>query len=198
MYKSFFALAKSEREDKDFRIIIVDRDSPVTIVAPHGGKIEPGTSDIACALAGEEFSFYAFEGMKKTANYEMLHITSNLFDEPQCVRMVGRSKIVVTVHGCKDHTLLVRVGGREEKLKSLITEALRQVRIRAEAGAPGQAGANGNNICNRGFPEREYNLKLVPDCVEKCSVCLEEKVKKEKRSLMILIKPLEMCCSVRT
>ena len=35
---------------------------------PHGGGIEPGTSEVADAIAGEEFSFYAFEGLKSSDN----------------------------------------------------------------------------------------------------------------------------------
>ena len=160
MYQSFFTLAKSEQEGKDFRIILVQRDSAITIVAPHGGKIEPGTSQIAEALAGSDFSFYVFEGTKEALNFETLHITSDRFDEPQCVRLVGRSKMVVTVHGCKERDLVIRVGGRDEMLKSLITERLRRIRVRAEAGAPGQAGAHANNICNRGLSGKGIQLEI--------------------------------------
>jgi phage replication-related protein YjqB (UPF0714/DUF867 family) len=31
-------------------------------VAPHSGGIEPGTSEVADAVASDEFGFYAIEG----------------------------------------------------------------------------------------------------------------------------------------
>jgi len=34
-------------------------------MAPHGGGIEPGTIDIADAIARSEYTFYAFQGIKK-------------------------------------------------------------------------------------------------------------------------------------
>jgi phage replication-related protein YjqB (UPF0714/DUF867 family) len=53
----------------------------VAVIAPHGGGIEPGTSELATAIAGDDFSLYLFEGLKSAGNGE-LHITSTNFDEP--------------------------------------------------------------------------------------------------------------------
>jgi phage replication-related protein YjqB (UPF0714/DUF867 family) len=44
------------------------------VIAPDGGSIEPGTSEIALKIAGLDFSFYAFEGRRKQHN-NCLHIT---------------------------------------------------------------------------------------------------------------------------
>jgi phage replication-related protein YjqB (UPF0714/DUF867 family) len=41
-YRSFAELSAHERLGKDYTIDFVERDSPVAIIAPHGGKIEPG------------------------------------------------------------------------------------------------------------------------------------------------------------
>lgn len=62
-YTSFVDLAANERPDIDYRIRVVDRGSEIGILAPHGGWIEPGTSEIAEAIAGSEFSFYVFESL---------------------------------------------------------------------------------------------------------------------------------------
>lgn len=43
--------------------------------APHGGGIEPGTSEIADAIGGERGSFYTFGGLKSSGTAD-LHITS--------------------------------------------------------------------------------------------------------------------------
>jgi phage replication-related protein YjqB (UPF0714/DUF867 family) len=40
----------------------------LAVVALHGGGIEPGSSEIANDIAGEESSFYAFEGLKAPDN----------------------------------------------------------------------------------------------------------------------------------
>ena len=46
VYRNFTQLSESEREDIDFRIYAVKREgSSTVIVAPHGGAIEPGTSE---------------------------------------------------------------------------------------------------------------------------------------------------------
>ena len=73
-YNSFPELAKSTEQDRDFRVRLQNRPGSTVVIAPHGGGIEPGTSEIAEAVAGDDLSFYAFEGIKSTGNHE-LHIT---------------------------------------------------------------------------------------------------------------------------
>jgi len=53
-YASFQILASMERENDDFRIRPVGRRAATVVVAPHGGSIEPGTSEIAEAIAGDQ------------------------------------------------------------------------------------------------------------------------------------------------
>ena len=89
-YDSFSQLAKSETKGQDYRVCLVDRDSTTAVIAPHGGGIELGTSEVAEAIAADDFSFYAFEGIKSAGNRD-LHITSTQFDEPACVALVGAS-----------------------------------------------------------------------------------------------------------
>jgi phage replication-related protein YjqB (UPF0714/DUF867 family) len=72
-YRSFAELRESECEGIDFRICITDRAEPVAIIAPHGGKIESGTSEIATAIAGDCYSLYCFEGLRPRPHSD-LHI----------------------------------------------------------------------------------------------------------------------------
>ena len=52
VYRNFAELNESEREDIDFRIYTVKQEgSSTVIVAPHGGAIEPGTSEVAKEIA---------------------------------------------------------------------------------------------------------------------------------------------------
>jgi phage replication-related protein YjqB (UPF0714/DUF867 family) len=56
-YNSFIDLAANARLDIDYDIRVLDRGSEAVILAPHGGWIEPKTSEIAEASSGTVFSF---------------------------------------------------------------------------------------------------------------------------------------------
>ena len=90
-YPDFATLARNERAGVDFGILVRRARPAFAIVSPHGGGIEPGTSEIADGIAVLDFSYYAFEGLKSQGNSD-LHITSTRFDEPMCphwTRAVG-------------------------------------------------------------------------------------------------------------
>lgn len=149
-YRNFQELAQHEEEGRDFRIEYRDLDAAIAVLAPHGGDIEPGTIDIAEALAGSEFTFYAFRGMKDTGN-RRLHLTSNRFDEPIGLKLAGKSAVVVTVHGNHEEREAVLVGGLHRVLKERLVKALTAAGFQAEIGmTPGLRGIDPNNLCNRG------------------------------------------------
>ena len=54
-YSCFAELKNHEEQNKDYKISISNVGSRITIIAPHGGKIEPGTSDIAKRIAIDSF-----------------------------------------------------------------------------------------------------------------------------------------------
>jgi phage replication-related protein YjqB (UPF0714/DUF867 family) len=91
-YKSFAGLKAVERAGVDYCRIILPQNSEIAVIAPHGGGIEPGTSEIAKAIAGDKFSLYCFEGLKTEGNYRDLHITGTNFDDPDCVQLIGKIK----------------------------------------------------------------------------------------------------------
>jgi phage replication-related protein YjqB (UPF0714/DUF867 family) len=90
-YRNFADLIEKEVPDRDFRVRVRPSKSDTVIIAPHGGGIEPGTSEIAEAIAATDYSFYAFERRKHHGNGS-LHITSSHFDEPQCIALVSNAK----------------------------------------------------------------------------------------------------------
>src|ERR1700751_2371520 len=94
-YASFSALCEHEIEGVDYRIRMKDRSSRVAIIAPHGGFIEPATSEITVEIAAENFSLYCFEGLAANRLHHDLHITSGHFDEPMALSLVSKSQIVV-------------------------------------------------------------------------------------------------------
>ena len=139
------------------------RRSPVAVIAPHGGGIEPGTSEIAAAIAGDEFNLYCFEGCKPSGNIG-LHIKSANFDEPNCLALISSCDRVVTVHGCRKGKQTVFLGGRDARLRDAIRERLKARDFRA-AWPPNSdlQGVSTRNICNRGRSGRGAQLELSRD-----------------------------------
>ncbi len=160
-YRNFSELAAHEQEGRDYKRVVWARASEVVIIAPHGGNIEPGTSEIARALAGEEFSLYCFEGLKITNN-RPLHITSARFDEPLCVKLVTGANLVVAVHGCRGRDKIAYVGGLNQPLKGQVIQALQRVGFLAEEDDTSRhAGRHKRNICNRGRSRRGLQLEIT-------------------------------------
>jgi phage replication-related protein YjqB (UPF0714/DUF867 family) len=158
-YISFAQLACHEREGQDYRRLVERHISHIAIVAPHGGGIEPGTSEVARALAGREFALYCFEGVRPSGNDE-LHITSHRFDEPTCIQLVGHAQTVVAIHGCAGQREAVYVGGLDRGLQAHLIAALRRAGFDAQAGDGDQAGRYVRNICNRGRSGRGVQLEV--------------------------------------
>jgi phage replication-related protein YjqB (UPF0714/DUF867 family) len=150
-YDDFADLAANETEGEDYRIRLTDRGSAVAIVAPHGGKIEPTSSEIAIALAGNDLSLYLFEGIDDSDNGR-LHITSAHFDEPRALKLCAGATTVVGVHGRTDRgdPTRVWVGGRARMLRNVVTAALIEADFDAIAEGHTFPGEEPLNICNRG------------------------------------------------
>lgn len=148
-YRSFPDLDRCERRDADYRVRAHSTGSRWAVIAPHGGGIEPGTSEVAAAVAGGDLSFYAFEGIK-LGNNGVLHVTSTRFDEPECVSLVAASEKALAIHGEGGAEPLVFLGGRDAAAMEAVGESLRRHGFRAEthpdAGLQGKEEAN---ICNR-------------------------------------------------
>jgi phage replication-related protein YjqB (UPF0714/DUF867 family) len=147
-YRDFAELARRELIDRDWRLRIAARDSTLLILAPHGGGIEPGTSEIASAIAGEDLSLYCFEGIRARGN-DRLHIVSTRFDEPSCLRLLARSRIAVTIHGCADSERIVYAGGRHRELRARVARALGDAGFTAREDTGRHSGEDPANVCNR-------------------------------------------------
>ena len=69
IYAKFAELKDGERDGVDFRVCVVPREGASTVVvAPHGGGIEPGTSEVARMIAQDDLSLATFEGRKSSGN----------------------------------------------------------------------------------------------------------------------------------
>ena len=160
-YHNFDELNRNEKLDLDFTILHREVDSRIAVIAPHGGGIEPGTVDIADAVAGCDFVFYAFKGLKPRGNFA-LHISSNAFDEPLGVKVSRRAFITIAVHGCKDKSEMVHVGGKHEPLKKEMISSLKHAGFNAEhCDIPGLRGSKPGNICNRCRSGKGVQLEIA-------------------------------------
>jgi phage replication-related protein YjqB (UPF0714/DUF867 family) len=149
-YRSFRELAEAEREGRDWVRDHEDRGSRILVMAPHGGWIEPLTTELARAVAGREFSYYSFRGIKEEGNAG-LHITSHRFDEPLALEAAAAADQVLAIHGERTESrAFVMVGGRCERMRAALSEAMAEVGIRVRAPREGLDGRHRRNICNRG------------------------------------------------
>ena len=149
-YRSFGELRSRESEGEDYQVRSHRRDERVLIMAPHGGKTEPMTSEIAEAIAKDDYSFYSFEGLKAEGN-SALHIESHLFDEPRALEAAERADLVVTVHGqLDDREEFIMIGGLNVDLRSEIKRQLEAGGFHTRPPTEGLQGIDPENICNRG------------------------------------------------
>jgi len=160
-YIDFGNLAARETEGTDFRVRVREVAGASTVVAaPHGGGIEPGTTEVAQAIAGDDCSFCAFEGLKTRGNGS-LHITSTRFDEPRCIGLVQRSQRVVAVHGEKSKKPVVFIGGLDGPLLGRLSSALRARGFTVlRHPHPDFQGTHPANLCNRGQSGAGVQLEL--------------------------------------
>jgi len=160
-YKNYLDLAKHQMAGVDYQITVIERPgSGVAVIAPHGGGIERRTSQIARAIAGDDFNLYLFEGLKASGNFAVLHITSRHFDEPSCIELLAKCSHVIAIHGCIGRDERVLIGGLDRRLKADIIEALREAGVHVETDGHQFSAVDPNNICNRGRSKRGVQLEL--------------------------------------
>lgn len=162
-YRSFAELSQGEVVGRDYRIYALERpNSPFLIVAPHGGLIEVGTSEIATVVAGAEHSLYSFEGLKPYGANRELHITSHEFDPPDCLALAARCETLISIHGCLGDTC-IHVGGLDDELRRGLAEHLSSEGFPVEPNSARYPGRRLDNICNRGRSGRGAQIEVTYD-----------------------------------
>jgi phage replication-related protein YjqB (UPF0714/DUF867 family) len=156
-HANFYWLRRAS--DAHFRIERADgpNRSEVAIVAIHGGKIEPGTSDIARGVARDDHPLYLFEGLMPRGNRD-LHITSSRFDDPLLDDLLGRVRTALSLHGEGSDEEVVYLGGLNQSLQDAIATAAREAGfVLKKAMNPALSGLSPFNVCNR---PREQGVQL--------------------------------------
>lgn len=129
-YQNFAELAAKNVAGKDYKIEVQDRNSGTLVMAFHGGYIEPGTTELAKAVAGEDLSFYGFEGLVERETDEasytssLLHLTSAKFDEPLLLKLAQAKEFCLAIHGFGGIEADFCVGGANPDQRKLVAETL--------------------------------------------------------------------------
>lgn len=142
---------------RDFRVEFGDNKiERCLLIAPHGGGIEPGTSELMRAVAElGGWAWYEFAGFLRQGNKQALHISSTSFDEPTLAALLPQTPVVVSFHGASESDEpVVYVGGKWERGREVISDCINAAfsdhGIRA-TGAPSTIGGlEPTNITNRG------------------------------------------------
>jgi phage replication-related protein YjqB (UPF0714/DUF867 family) len=128
VYPDLDTLKGEMLKGRDYRVRILDRASTVTIIAPHGGFVDEGTSALARAVAGKNYNLFDFQGLLSVEAFR-LHVTSTNFRDPSLTRFLNTSAFAVSVHGMDDE----QPGHREIWLGGLNPELKRRMQIALEA-----------------------------------------------------------------
>jgi len=162
LYGSYADLARQQCRGRDYEIHVRRRPSlAVAVIAPHGGGIEDGTSELARAIAGDDFNLYLLEGTRPTGNYAALHLTSHLFDEPECLALIAGCEYVVAIHGCAGSDARVLLGGLDLGLKWRIDTALQGSDLVVQAEGHRFPATHAHNVVNRGARGRGVQLEIT-------------------------------------
>jgi phage replication-related protein YjqB (UPF0714/DUF867 family) len=162
-YDSFAELAARETAGRDYRIRTVERGgSPVLVLAPHGGSIEVGTSELAELVAGSEHSLFLFEGLKLHGSNRDLHITSHRFDHPQCLELSSAHDFSLAIHGCRGESHIY-IGGLDVELTALLGSRLAAASLATSVDGHRYPGRHPLNICNRSARARGAQLEITND-----------------------------------
>jgi len=161
LYRSFAELADATTPGADYRVVLENRNSHALIIAPHGGSIEKGTSEITRHIAGKSLSFYLFEGCRVCGNRE-LHITSHHFDESRAISLVKTHLFAVGVHGRQDgdYPDTVWIGGLDRDLAELLESEFAISGFMSRIDGHRIPAQNKKNICNRGKSGKGAQLEL--------------------------------------
>ncbi|MCY9112397.1 poly-gamma-glutamate hydrolase family protein [Bacillus atrophaeus] len=159
MYCNFEDLKEHESPDH-YNIYTRSADSNILILAPHGGGIEGGTSELARELS-KKYSVFLFEGLKNDCN-ENLHVTSENFDEPAAVKMAAKHDNVISLHGYADARQHILIGGTDEKRAVKLAELFNKRGFSAEAISRNHrfGGHEADNIANRNKSGKSIQIEI--------------------------------------
>ena len=134
--------------------------SPIAVLAPHAGSIEPMTGDLAKAIAGHLHRFYGFSG-RLVREQASLHINSLRFDEPQLHEVLRGARTAIAIHGLPgDEDAVTLIGGANRRLVEAIRSRLEAAGFAVMATSTRSDSDDPRNLVNR-VPEGGVHLELT-------------------------------------
>ncbi|MGC5330607.1 poly-gamma-glutamate hydrolase family protein [Micromonospora sp. DT62] len=164
-YPSMTALRKVEEADVAYELSWKITNSPLIVVAPHGGSIESRTSEIANAIAGTDHTQCQFKGLLPAGqNFPRLHVTSENWDVEECLILIGQRTHALSVHGTAKAGKVVYIGGRDTATGVELATALRAAGFSVVQPAPADiAGTSTANFVNKDADGAGVQLELTYD-----------------------------------
>ncbi|MDG4830119.1 poly-gamma-glutamate hydrolase family protein [Solwaraspora sp. WMMD1047] len=152
------------------------------IIAPHGGGIEAGTSELCLAIAGYHpatlavtptggvvHDYWMFEGIRSGGNAD-LHVTATHCDDVPALSVAASALNVVALHGCTPASAglsstaqAVAVGGRNAAFRAQLIAAFQAAGFTAldATTIPALAGTAVDNIANRALLGMGAQLEIT-------------------------------------
>lgn len=187
VFSSYAALSGQFALGRDYTITYVAGVATDFLIAGiHGGKIEFLTSQIAREIAGERYGLYLFEGHLVTHNSH-LHLTSRVFDEPECLRLVPEYESVITIHGCSNKQAdAVCLGGLHTKLILALRSALTENGVPCIIDGHPFPADSVDNICNKGKSggvqiEIPFSFRIDPEIRGCIATTVQEQLQRFSR-----------------
>lgn len=132
----------------DYEIQFSARSSELTVVAIHGGGIEPLTSELAHAIAGEDYNFYEFRGIRPRNNMQ-LYVSSLCFKEIRLRGLLLTADTAISIHGVAGESPIVYVGGGNQRLSSAVKKHLVEAGFETRRARGRFAARHPDNVANR-------------------------------------------------
>lgn len=185
-YENFADLNSENVKDSDFTIEFNDKaDMDLCVIAPHAGKIEIQSGELAKEIAGDTYCYYLFSGIR-TKDNKRLHITSHNFDEPSALSLLAKCQTVLGIHGRKDAARVngkslcdkesIYLGGLDKEFIEKIKNALTREGFNTLDSGHEFLAERPNNVCNRGQSSKGAQLELPKSLRERLldSKCLRK------------------------
>lgn len=164
-YRSMSELFAHTTEGKDWVKERSNRNSNVLIIAPHGGNIEKGTTDLTKLIADKgNYDYYAFNAIRDYKNNE-LHVTSTNYDDQDLINSNYNRDISIAIHGMSDaqYYNTVLVGGRNFRLMDLISQELKGLNYIVKEPTGYLAGRDKRNVVNFNKNGMGIQLEITRD-----------------------------------
>ncbi|WP_276371699.1 poly-gamma-glutamate hydrolase family protein [Chryseolinea sp. H1M3-3] len=155
----------------------------IFIIAPHGGSIESGTTELALATAGfvknfngatdtsNTYDYFIFNGTNPSGENGKLHVTSSHYNDVDANVIVKNSVISLAFHGCTDLQpdestgkgyKACLIGGLDEELKEILEVQLMTAGFNAYITTQDMLdGSLPNNIVNKNKRKQGIQVELT-------------------------------------